>query len=323
MFTRIIKIVVSGIALLSLLLPISAIGVSPDEFYKNIGVDDPIVYEKLAIYPITYPGGGERVENVLTLGEAIETGKCIVSELPEGESVNTVRVENNSKYPVVILAGQVIVGAKQDRMVSYNTVVASNSSIDLEVYCVESGRWSYKSDQFASLDVLTPNELRKKSLTGASVQGDIWSTVDEINAQTGSFSNTSALTESYSNEELQEELEKYQSEFGDLPDDDSVVGVVVFFNGKPQTADIFYSNDFLEKVWDMLLTGYSFDAILSENLGDLSTSEEIKSLISDLGSGERIEKEKDKGRYNLKTKKVDGFENQYDDEFIQMNLQFH
>jgi hypothetical protein len=262
------------------------------------------------------------VENVLTLGEAIEEGVCDVMESSEGGDVNNIKVVNRGKYPVVVLAGQVIVGAKQDRMVSFNTVIPAKTTIELEVYCVEAGRWTYVSDEFKSLDVITPNVLREKSLKDESVQGEIWSSVDEISKSLGSYSSTSALTETYTDEEILKSIEKYKEKFEYISKDEDVVGVVVFYAGKVQTADIFYSNDFLHKVWDMLFAGYSLDAILSGELGEPLSKDEIEDLIKDISKANREKLDSNKGRYTLKYKKMEGFENQYDDEFIQMNLQF-
>jgi hypothetical protein len=58
---------------------------------------------------------------------------------------------NNSKRPLLLLAGEIVAGGKQDRVIGMDRIVPSESDpIDLSVFCVEPGRWVATSDRFGS-----------------------------------------------------------------------------------------------------------------------------------------------------------------------------
>ena len=60
--------------------------------------------------------------------------------------VNRLMVTNNSGKTLVLIAGEIIVGGKQDRIVGEDCVIASsNKPVPVNVYCVEHGRWTERS----------------------------------------------------------------------------------------------------------------------------------------------------------------------------------
>ena len=56
---------------------------------------------------------------------------------------------NNSKRPLILLAGEIVTGGKQDRVIGKDRIIPAESDpIDLGVFCVEPGRWVGSSDRF-------------------------------------------------------------------------------------------------------------------------------------------------------------------------------
>jgi hypothetical protein len=51
-FMNIKKNYTSVLLLLLMLIPGLLLSISPDEFYRKIEVEDPVIYENLAIYPV-------------------------------------------------------------------------------------------------------------------------------------------------------------------------------------------------------------------------------------------------------------------------------
>ncbi len=61
---------------------------------------------------------------------------------------------NNSKRPLILLAGEIVTGGKQDRVIGKDRIIPAESDpIDLGVFCVEPGRWVGSSDRFGAKTV--------------------------------------------------------------------------------------------------------------------------------------------------------------------------
>jgi hypothetical protein len=84
----------------------------------------------------------------LTLDEALAEDLIEVMEVSQGGSVPELKVLNKSDRMVLILDGEELVGAKQNRIVNTTILIAANTTTLIPVSCVEQGRWSYRSDKF-------------------------------------------------------------------------------------------------------------------------------------------------------------------------------
>lgn len=291
------------------------------DLYSEISVGNPLVYGNLAIYPIYLPGGGEKLGDILTLDEALETGKFKITELEEGASVNLLEVHNKTNKYVVLLAGQIIHGAKQDRIISYDTVVPPKTTYFVDVFCVEAGRWNEVSDSFSYKGEIAPSAIRYSSQEEQN-QGAIWDSVSSINEKNKVYSDSEALSASYNSEEYQELMEKYQSAFQDIAQDDEVVGVLAVSEGSIQAGDIFANHDLFAKVWDRLLTSYSMDAALSSGLGSLPSVGDMEKYLVALQNADResVYQDEVQQRTDLNGDGVSAYELEYADKKLHINL---
>jgi len=110
----------------------------------------PIQVDSLTLTPIVAtaePGKDE--ELLLVLDEAMASGKVKIQEVAEG-SVNSLTFVNQADHPVFVLAGEVIIGGKQDRIIGRNTLIPAKTTQAVPVYCVEHGRWQGNSTVFTS-----------------------------------------------------------------------------------------------------------------------------------------------------------------------------
>ena len=103
-------------------------------------------YKNLALYPILskYSSGLE----YLLLDEALSENLMEIVELDSDGSVPELKVVNKSPKMILILDGEELVGAKQNRIVNTTILVQRNSTLVIPVSCVEHGRWSYDSPTF-------------------------------------------------------------------------------------------------------------------------------------------------------------------------------
>jgi hypothetical protein len=68
----------------------------------------------------------------------------------EAGSVPELLVKNLAPSPVLILDGEELIGAKQNRIVNLAILVAAGQTLRIPVSCVEAGRWVHRSREFAA-----------------------------------------------------------------------------------------------------------------------------------------------------------------------------
>jgi len=124
---------------------------------------EPIRHGNLTVFPVVAARSHDTQE-FLTLDEGLRSGDVIVTEsggvqplmrrrritpTPSGAQVNQLVLVNNSKRPLILLAGEIVTGGKQDRVIGKDRIIPAESDpVDLGVFCVEPGRWTGSSDRF-------------------------------------------------------------------------------------------------------------------------------------------------------------------------------
>jgi sulfur carrier protein ThiS len=256
---------------------------------------EPIRHGNLTVFPVVAAVSHDTQE-FLTLDEGVRSGEVVVTEygnvqplmrrrpIPiahDGAQVNQLVLVNNSKRPLILLAGEIVTGGKQDRVIGKDRLVPAESDpIDLSVFCVEPGRWTATSAKFGSMgSAMAQPAIRAKAM-GAKDQAQVWSEVRK--QQAGISANLSASeavavngTTSYArvmgNEAVKQQVDSvaepiqrsYQNLIQQLRDRNAV-GVVVAVNGEIVWADIFASTNLLERYWPKLVRSYAAEAIVTK-----------------------------------------------------------
>ena len=205
--------------------------------------------------------------NYLTLDEALAKDLIDVVELSQGGSVPELKVVNKSDRLVLVLDGEELVGARQNRIVNTTILIAGKTTTVIPVSCVEQGRWSYRSDKFSSEKRLMASTLRahkaeqvKYSLKNTgnfrSNQGEIWNDISSKAFRMAAESPSMAMSEIY--RKKAPSIQKYVENF-DLTD--SQVGAVFMINGQVAGMDCFGKPETFSKVFKKLVESYALDAI--------------------------------------------------------------
>src|SRR3982750_1835211 len=92
----------------------------------------------------------ESAAGYILLDEAIQSGAVGITEVSGQGRVPELRVVNRGRAPVLIVDGEELVGAKQNRIVNLTILVAATSELTIPVSCVEAGRWRARSRTFTS-----------------------------------------------------------------------------------------------------------------------------------------------------------------------------
>jgi hypothetical protein len=133
------------------------------------------------------------------LDEALIAKTLEVTEVHEQGSVPLRKVANKGDSPVFFMAGEQLVGAKQNRVLHASILVPARCELPIPVSCVEAGRWRYHSPQFSSPGTMSHGLLRKlKAKTGAAPsQGEVWHEVARKLDALGCVSPSHALHQAY------------------------------------------------------------------------------------------------------------------------------
>ena len=254
----------------------------------QVEVEDPVSYGSLHLFALT--GGPSEEEGLKLLEEAIEGGSLRVEEIGEGGRVPELRVINGGAAPVLVLEGDELIGAKQNRVVNSSVLVATESEIVLPVSCVERGRWSRRSRAFSS-GTATPHlslrRLKSRSVHASlrrgrghrSDQGAVWEEVDRLAYLHASPSPTDALQDTRAG--LSGRLAAFDALSGKIPE--GARGVVVAIGGRTVALEVLAGPRSFAKVLPKLLAGYALEALESEGDGGLpepSTAEEFVSEVA-------------------------------------------
>jgi hypothetical protein len=254
----------------------------------------PIQVDSLTLTPIvaTAAPTGKQLE-VLTLDEAMPAKHVRIRE-SESESVNHLTMINSSDKPVFVLAGEVIIGGKQDRIIGANTVIPAKSTQVVPVFCVEHGRWDNSGKEFATARALAHGRLRGKA--NYEAQGDVWQEVATKNGQR----NTKNSSDTYRHVAAQQSdgtLKHWQKRVDDalakVPPADRarMIGYVIALNGKVATVDMFQSPALFKKLEGKLVKSYVTEAIDIATAKDVKppTAKEVKEFMFDADKAAEVQ----------------------------------
>jgi hypothetical protein len=269
-------------------------------------------YENLRLYPVkskeSFRKEFQTVGKYMTLQEAITKNKIKITESDNSGTVNTLKVENVSKDTIIIIAGDVVKGGKQDRVVSQDIVLTpNNGKKNLSVYCVEAGRWT--SENNSSNVAGRNNSYNDKNQAPAEFKGHynkssvslrkvvekekdqtkVWSKVDELNAANKTENSTKTYTALAQSGDYSKKLEQYIQFFKNrFINDKDVVGVIVVTGNKVIGCDMFATHDLFTSQYESLLHSYSTEAIVSGRAVTVSAAT-VKSYADKLMSSESLQ----------------------------------
>jgi hypothetical protein len=223
---------------------------------------EPVTHANLTLFPIlakdaVKPG---TAKDYLVLDEAFDKKVIAVRELAS-ESVNELILENKADMPMFVMAGEVIIGGKQDRIIGKDMVIGPKQTLTVPVFCVEHGRWSEEkgSREFRSAKSLAHTELRLRASHDA--QGEVWNEV----ASKAKARNVETTTQTYrtvtQGGTVDQSLAAYGKQFSAALTDARTVGFVVVMNGQITGIETFGSPQLFGKLKDKLLRSYYVEAV--------------------------------------------------------------
>ena len=247
----------------------------------------------LAVIPLFRGKSAEH--HYLSLHQALQQRVIEISEVSEGGSVPRLKVRNSGSIPVLLLDGEELRGAKQNRVLNTTVLVAGECELTIPVSCTESGRWSYSSRYFEeSGNVMSPSfkagkledvtESLRMSGEFHSDQGQVWHDIDELHDRLDTFSPTSALSDAYA--KRKEDLDRTLNAF---PLQEGQCGILAMIEGNFTGLDLVSLPEVWKDIHDKIIRSYVLDILhryRQEHQADPARLQEVFAQIAECAAEE-------------------------------------
>jgi len=295
---------------------------------------DPVTYENISVFPVV-SSFSQDTGAFLTLEEGLATGDVAVREqgsesmvrgrdgrpvyIPQsgnGATVNQLVLINRSKRPLLLLAGELVSGGKQDRVIGKDRIIPAGAPpLPLDVFCVEHGRWT-GSAQFAAANTIVHPSVREKAAVDQK-QTAVWDavrsrttlraspaapsarvTARDIQGAIASNGRTEAYEQIYQSravgvsiDDFVNEVQRRFSQATSGLKNERVVGVVVAYGGEVAWSDIFASGDLFDHYWHKLLRSYAVEALTRPTYRQAASRDNASEFLRRLNGRETQETE--------------------------------
>lgn len=252
-------------------------------------------FKNLTIMPFFYKNGNKL--EYISLEKALEIDMISIKEISEGGSVPELFVANDSDVKVLLLDGEELIGAKQNRVINTTILLDVKTSTKIPVSCVEAGRWNYKEKLFSSAERTMPSSMKysknmsvtreliqSEGMSYRSDQGEVWSSIARLSMDHKFTSPTGAMSDVY--DYKKEDIDEYIKSFASLENQN---GMIIFINNNLAGVEyISYQKCFAE-LYNKLLKGYIMDALSCKINNDNQDFDSMRNELFDKIKKEKID----------------------------------
>jgi len=222
-------------------------------------------YKGLTVFPLEMSRVTDRTE-YLSVEESLREGLLVITE-KGGGSVPSLLAENKADRPILMLAGEIMSGGKQNRILKEDVLLPARSGwVELPVYCVEHGRWSGRGMSFGKSSAVAALNVRAIAQAGAPQQ-QVWNNVSYYQVNLHVDSGTGDLQTVQGSGEVREAVDEYKDAFRERWPR-RAIGMVVARHGRIVGAEIFCNPAVFRKHRDRLLESYAVDCYTARRMED-------------------------------------------------------
>jgi len=231
--------------------------------------------------------------NYLTLDQALAQGLTHITEISTFGSVPELRFVNEADIPILLLDGEELVGAKQNRVLNLTILAPARTNLTVPVSCVEAGRWTHQSEKFSSTSRALYAAGRARKMTHVtealhdsagrsrhSNQGEVWADIRHKSARMAVHSNTEAMSEMYEQNEnlLEKHVEAFTPEVNQC-------GAIFAVNGRVVGLELFDYDISFRTLLPKLVRSYALDALEKQNETKIAPSHwSVEALLQEVGT---------------------------------------
>jgi hypothetical protein len=250
-------------------------------------VGEPVHHAGLSVFPLFSDSNGQVAYCVAE--QALAGGSATVEEVSESGSVPELLVDNRGDIRILLLEGEELRGAKQNRILNTSVLVAAHTKLKIPVSCVEQGRWRYSERHFQSSGHHVTAKLRRavKSSVAESLKSDgghrsdqrkVWGEVTALHSCLSLESETAAMSDAF--DTYQKSINAYRAQ---LKYETGACGMAVAIGGRIVSVDFFDKPATCERVWDRLLSGMVFDALEAAQNDSIPAAVDVERLLAAAG----------------------------------------
>ena len=232
---------------------------------SSLSVGEPMSREGLTVFPLTAEDRPSL--DYLLLADGLREGVVSVREVSQGGSVPDLAVDNRADRPVLIVDGEELVGAKQNRVANLTLLVAAGKTTIIPVSCVEAGRWGYNRRDFGVSERMhyasgraeryaTVQASMRRDGSRRSDQGRVWDSIGETATAMAASSPTGAMGAIFDRHE--ETLDDYARDISPVP---GQVGALFAVGERHVGLDVFDRPETLGAFLPKLVRSYAVDAL--------------------------------------------------------------
>ena len=219
-------------------------------------------YRNMEVIPVRINRNGHN--DYLTLKRGISAGFVEITEC-EVSTVGTVLARNKANVPLVLIDGDEIVGAKQNRIMNRSLIVPPLTTMEVSVSCTEQGRWHYDRTgdraHFDYSDIAADFSTRRNKAhdlyENDSCQSTVWNSIHDLERKTSFKSRTSALHDNFIN--LRSKLDGYLKNFHV---DYGQCGAIFIINGEIKGLELFANPSIYHDYHEKIFRSYIMEAIV-------------------------------------------------------------
>ena len=254
------------------------------QYLRQVEIGTPQTYKSITVFPLFQRATSSAT--VRTLDEALGDNMIEVTEVDQAGQVAALQVTSKSQDPILLLDGEELAGAKQNRALNASVLLAANQKITIPVSCTEQGRWKPKSRLFSSSGYVLSRKARRQkaaSVTAAlarrrgytSDQSEVWSGIDGLSALHNVKSSTSAMSDVYAS--VLDTLRQYGNRFPCLP---GQTGLLVAFGDEVLGLELLSSDSVYSQCHEKILRSYLIELSLwQRDCKATATLEQAQSFI--------------------------------------------
>ena len=252
------------------------------DFLKGVGLGKKQTANGLTLFPLL--GDSTNHYNYLTLDEALKKKDLLIREIEEG-TVPEIEVVNQGAKDVLMIDGEELVGAKQNRILNISLIVAAKSKTRVPVSCVEAGRWDSTPRNFSSVETMSYARLRSSKMASVSEsmemgagfkvgQGEVWDDIVLRAPELGVNSPTMAMYDIYRHH--QSEIKAHRKLFHAVA---RQIGAVFAIGKDILGADLFDKSSTYKKFSKKILDSYILELLARKPKASTPAKKEVEKFL--------------------------------------------
>jgi hypothetical protein len=212
-----------------------------------------------------------RPPDLMPLDVGLSMGLVEITEVDENGSVGQLNVINNAVTPLLLMDGEEIKGAKQNRIINATMIIPAKSQQIIDVSCSESGRWNYNSQTFKHSYHMASSKVRRSKQESVnnslrtsnqriSNQSQVWDDIESTQASLNIESSTHAQQDTFIS--LEKDIDNYLKHF---PLQQKQNASIIIINNQVIGMELLYNADKYSQYHQRYMESYIIDAITQQD----------------------------------------------------------